>query len=226
MNLFKMKGHWGNLTATIYDIVVAEGLSDLYDLIIQTFFKELPGGSSVLDLGCGSGQIANKIARLNPGIEVLGMDLSESQILRAKKRGNGISNLRFCTGDAMKLDLNDSVFNSVISCASIKHWPNPKRGIEEMLRVCRPGGTIYIFEVDKEADWNSAKGFVSRWNLLVPWERPLITLYFKLFVSAQRLTDTGLLSLMKDVGIENPNVQRIVEHPVVIGIGKKPKSYK
>jgi len=206
--------------AFLYDRVVASAIGYLYDALAEFFFADLADGCRFLDLGCGSGQVSLRIARQNPQAQVVGIDLAAGQIARAKKRSQGMTNLTFEIGNAMNLHLPDNSFDIVLSVASIKHWPDMSQGIHEMTRVCKPEGHVWVIEVDTHCTDEEAENFVATWKL-VPGTRPLIRRYFQNFVSNQGLNLKELEELLRKANLKDVYVQRIPDHPFIIGTGIK-----
>jgi len=221
MHLFKMKGSWNDRLAFLYNLVVASGLDHLYNAFAGFFLSDLPEGSRVLDLGCGAGQVAVRVAEMNPKAEVLGVDLSQSQIALARRRGRGLANLSFETGDAMDLRLPEDRFDIVFSMASIKHWPDPIRGLQEMRRVCRPGGRIWVVEADTQSTRQEARDFVANWRWVLPGTRPLVRWYFRFVVGWQGLSLKDLDRLLSEAGFADVLTQKALGQPIVIGTGTK-----
>jgi ubiquinone/menaquinone biosynthesis C-methylase UbiE len=221
MHFFKMEGPWNGWMAWLYDAIVAEGIGDLYDAVAEGLLSDLPAGSRVLDLGCGSGQIATRAARRNPRAFVFGLDLSQGQVARAHTRGLGVPNVRFGVGDALCLPLADGGFDLVISAAMIKHLPDRRQGLTQMRRVCREGGTVCVIEVDRESSREAAAHFVNRWRWVLPGTRRLCSEYFVRFVAGQGLTEKELVTLFGDAGLSSVNVQRVPDQPFVVGFGHR-----
>lgn len=221
MHFFKMEGAWHGWMGSLYDAVVAAGLSDLYDAVVEAFLSDLPAGFRILDLGCGSGQISIRAARRSPYAFVLGLDLSTGQIGRAHARGLGISNLAFGIADALCLPLADGSIDLVVSAAMIKHLPDPRQGLDQMRRICRKGGSVCVIEVDRDLSWGAARGFVDRWRWVFPGTRRLLSAYFHRFVAGQGLTEDGLRASLCSVGFSSVEVRRVPEQPFVVGFGIK-----
>lgn len=219
MHLFNMKGTWSGGTAWLYDTVVAAGIDPLYEGLASFFFSDLPQGHRLLDLGCGSGQISFHIARQNPLAQVLGIDLAEGQIARARSRAAGLKNLSFEVGNAQELKQPDNYFDQVVSCASIKHWPDPLAGLREMHRVCKPGGRIVIIEADSQTTLDKARYFVSYWRYVL--SESLIAFYFKKFVAEQGISTGQLKELVTAAGFSEVLVQETPSLPLVIAVGRK-----
>jgi SAM-dependent methyltransferase len=98
-------------------------------------------GASLLDVACGSGQLGLIAARR--GAKVTGVDIATNSILAARGRAasEGLD-ARFDEGDAEALPYTDASFDVVASIYGAMFAPRPERVAAELLRVCRPGGTI------------------------------------------------------------------------------------
>ncbi len=105
---------------------------------------ELQPDDTVLDLGCGTGWLCRTIAGRVPEGQVVGMDVSDAMVHRACDASIGFHNLTFLTGSADRIIWGDDYFTKVISVESAYYWPEPARGIREILRVLRPGGSAWI----------------------------------------------------------------------------------
>ena len=98
-------------------------------------------GTSLLDVACGSGQLALIAARR--GVITTGVDIATNAILAARGRADaeGLA-IRFDEGDAEDLPYEDGSFDVVASLFGAMFAPRPEWVAGEMVRVCRPGGTI------------------------------------------------------------------------------------
>ena len=111
-------------------------------------------GASLLDVACGSGQLALIAARR--GIRVTGIDIATNSILAARGRAASEElDARFDEGDAEDLPYADASFDVVASIYGAMFAPRPEQVAAEMLRVCRPGGTIAM------ANWTK-EGFIGK----------------------------------------------------------------
>jgi len=122
----------------------------------EAFYARLsvPRGSRLLDVGCGSGQLA-LIASRN-GADATGVDIAENLVERARERARveGLG-ARFRLADAEALPFADASFDVVTSLAGAMFAPRPEIVTGELLRVCRPGGIIAM------ANWTE-QGFVGK----------------------------------------------------------------
>jgi SAM-dependent methyltransferase/biotin operon repressor len=112
-------------------------------------------GSTVLDAGCGSGELVLRLSRM--GISVIGVDQSQEMLSRAGKRvaseGNG-SNVELRLGSAEHLPLADSSVDGVIAHMLLHHLSEPSEFFQEAARVCRDGGRCSVIELTPHEDFD------------------------------------------------------------------------
>jgi SAM-dependent methyltransferase len=103
----------------------------------------------LLDVACGSGQLGLVAARR--GARVTGIDIASNAILAARGRAasEGLD-ARFEEADAEDLPFPNASFDVVTSLYGAMFAPRPDRVADELLRVCRPGGTIAMGNWTKE----------------------------------------------------------------------------
>jgi SAM-dependent methyltransferase len=119
----------------------------------------IPEGASLLEVACGSGQLALVAARR--GARVTGVDIAANSILAARERAQaGGLTARFDEGDAEALPYADASFDMVASIFGAMFAPRPDLVAQELVRVCRPGGTIAM------ANWTKT-GFIGQMFALV-----------------------------------------------------------
>lgn len=103
---------------------------------------QVVAGRSVLDAGCGSGYGVRILSEAGAG-EVTGIDI-DSEAIAAAERTYGGNRASFLCGDLAALGLPDDSFDVAVCFEAIEHLPDPARGIAELRRVIRPGGTIVV----------------------------------------------------------------------------------
>ncbi|HKV28035.1 MAG TPA: class I SAM-dependent methyltransferase [Candidatus Acidoferrales bacterium] len=101
-------------------------------------------GDEVLDVGCGGGWLVREIASRVPQGRVLGMDVSDEMIGRARRSAAGLRNVEFEIGGVDAIPRGANSFDRVISVESSYYWPDPAAGIRQIFRVLRPGGSAWI----------------------------------------------------------------------------------
>jgi SAM-dependent methyltransferase len=106
-----------------------------------------PPGWRWIDVGCGSGAFTELLVeRCAPG-EVLGIDPSEGQLAFARARpASRVAEFR--QGDAMALPFPADRFDAAVMALILVFVPEPAKGLAEMVRVVRPGGTVAAYMWD------------------------------------------------------------------------------
>ena len=107
-----------------------------------------PGGSVLLELGCGPGFYARRLASRFPDLRVVGLDRSPAQlgVARARLAAARIGNCRLDLGDATALPYPDASVDAVVSARLLAAVAAPGRVVAEAHRVLRPGGRCFIAE--------------------------------------------------------------------------------
>jgi ubiquinone/menaquinone biosynthesis C-methylase UbiE len=109
---------------------------------------ELPPGSRLLDVGCGTGVLTRALARL-PGSEaVIGIDTAPSLLVRARALAADLPNVTFLEGDARALPVDDDAVDAIVFDSTFSHVPGTERVVAEAARVLRPGGLLAVFDGD------------------------------------------------------------------------------
>jgi ubiquinone/menaquinone biosynthesis C-methylase UbiE len=112
----------------------------------------LTEGMRLLDVGCGPGTITMDLAeRVGPSGRVTALERTEEALGLARDEAarRGATNVDFVVGDAQHMDLSDDLFDVVHAHQVLHHLDDPVRGLQEMRRVCRPGGLV----ADRESDY-------------------------------------------------------------------------
>lgn len=95
----------------------------------------------MLDIGCGGGILAEEMTRR--GYVVTGADLSESSVKAATRhaRESGLD-IRYVVASAYELPFEDASFDAVVMSDVLEHLHDLPRGLDEAIRVLRPGGLL------------------------------------------------------------------------------------
>ena len=106
----------------------------------------------VLDVGCGSGQLAVALAPLVA--HVTGVDLTPAMLdqARALQAKAGVANVDWKEADSLRLPVADGAFDLVISRSMFHHAANPLGTLAEMRRACAAGGRIAVLDLTPDAD--------------------------------------------------------------------------
>jgi SAM-dependent methyltransferase len=103
---------------------------------------DVPEAALVLDAGCGTGRYSAAWKALLPGATIVGVDINRTILATGQVNPAALSRV---TGTLERLPFADGCFDVVMSRGVIQHTANPRRALEELLRVCKPGGLLYFY---------------------------------------------------------------------------------
>ena len=109
-------------------------------------YIDLPPNSNVLDIGCGTGRLLQRLAREFPSLKGTGLDFSEQMLLQARRSNQYRSRLIFVQGSSSPLRFVDEQFDAVFCTISFLHYLQPDPVLAEIYRVLRPGGIFYLVD--------------------------------------------------------------------------------
>jgi ubiquinone/menaquinone biosynthesis C-methylase UbiE len=122
-------------------------------------------GDRVLDLGCGPGNQLGLIARLNPDVQFIGIDLSAEMLVLAEKNlaVRGARNVELRRGDITCLEgIAGTSIDAVISTVVLHHLPDEAalfRCFAEVARVLKPNGGLYLVDFGHLKTEAAIRGF-------------------------------------------------------------------
>lgn len=135
-------------------------------------FVTLPEGGVGLDVGCGSGALTIACAKRNPGARMVGCDVwsgpyesvYSGEICRRNAAAEGVENVRFLEGNAVKLPFADEAFDAVTSNYVYHNVAGRSRQklLLETLRVLKKGGTFAIHDLMSPARYGDMQAFADR----------------------------------------------------------------
>lgn len=127
--------------------------SGFYDVIFNKLFQEsrqaaiasldLRPGANVLEVGVGTGLALPLYPR---HCQVTGIDLSESMLKHGWERvkQHRLDHVRLIKMDATSMEFEDNTFDGVMAAYLISVVPDPRKVLNEMIRVCKDGGKIVL----------------------------------------------------------------------------------
>jgi SAM-dependent methyltransferase len=142
---------------------IAEMVSDVGDRVVER--AGIRPGAEVLDVGAGTGNAS--IAAAKAGGRVIASDLTPElfEVGRRRAAEAGVD-IEWVTADAEELPFEDGRFDYVLSSIGVQFAPRHEVVARELVRVCRPGGTIGL------GNW-AADGYIGQfWTRMGPYLPP------------------------------------------------------
>jgi phosphatidylethanolamine/phosphatidyl-N-methylethanolamine N-methyltransferase len=142
--------------AHVYDRLWGRAFGNKEHAVIESL--NLRPGQRVLEVGVGTGI---SLEAYPPYVHVVGIDPSLDMLehAKAKARENQWRNVELSQGDALNLTMPDASFDVVCAFHVITVVPDPVRMMNEMYRVCKPGGLIVI--INHFRSENPVLGFIT-----------------------------------------------------------------
>ena len=138
---------FGAIASFFYRLWAEPALVPMHDRIAAEIPLER---GRILDVGCGPGRLTRRIAAARPNAQVMGLDLS-ADMIRQAERGPRLPNLAFRRGRPASL-AREEPFDFAVSVLSFHHWEEPAQDLAAIHRILAPGGRLWIYEQDPEAD--------------------------------------------------------------------------
>jgi arsenite methyltransferase len=148
---------------------------------------------NVLDVGCGAGWLARLLSKLVPEGRVVGMDVSDEMVRHARRNCAALDNVVFIVGGVDEIPWQEMFFTQVISVESAYYWPDPARGLREIHRVLREGGSAWLL-----INYYRDNPHCHQWGPLLP-------------VPTKLLSAEEWAALFRDAGFTDVAHRRIVD---------------
>ena len=140
--------------------VIARSLVPAANDLINSL--EIGPGSKVLDVACGSGNLA--IVAAGKGAHVNGIDIVDDLIRQSKERAEEQNlNIDFIVGDAEALPYSDNQYDYVVTMFGAMFCPRPDVTTKELFRVCKPGGKVVMANWTQNDFANDFFGTISKY---------------------------------------------------------------
>lgn len=125
------------------------------DVWVRTYLQpHLVSGASVLDVGCGPGVILSATTAIDRKIRGTGLDLSAVRVQQAQERHRGNRRVQFFRGDVQQMPFESASFDVVYTRMLLQYVLDKERAVDEMVRVCKPGGAVLLQDLDGQLVWH------------------------------------------------------------------------
>ena len=129
-----------------------ERLQDQAGTLVELLHSDpsYPGGSTVLEVGCGVGAQTVTLAQRSPEARFTSIDLAADSIAEASRRSDqaGVTNVEFRQADIFAMPFDAGSFDHVFVCFVLEHLSRPADALAILKGVLKPGGTITVIEGD------------------------------------------------------------------------------
>lgn len=126
---------------------ISFGLHKLWkNLIINDVSEKICTDGKILDICCGTGDIAIGIAKKRKDLKVIGADFSASMLSKAKQKSKTLDNIDWNEANAMELPYSDNQFDAACISFGLRNTTNYRTVLTEMKRVIKKGGYIYCLD--------------------------------------------------------------------------------
>ncbi len=160
----------------IYDFLMRESPMQKYYLEIARDLTSRISGGRLLDVGTGPGRLLREIHRINPNIELYGLDVSSAMLQQARKNLSGTP-VNLQQGNIRKTGFPGESFELVACSGSFYLWDRPEEGLREIFRILKKNASAYLFECRREYDRqelkSALKGNLRQVNLIARILGPL-----------------------------------------------------
>jgi len=142
--------------------------------LMRWFDGVTPTHCQVLDVACGTGDLALAAARARPDAQVFGVDAARGMIEVARRRiaPGDTGRVTFATGDLTRLELADASADVILAGYALRNVPHYGEALAELRRVLRPGGHLFTldFHCPSNAVWRELfLGYLQLSGGIVGW---------------------------------------------------------
>ena len=131
----------------------AETQTREYRAIVDAIAADRP--ARVLDWGCGYGQISDMLLRR--GLDVASFECRGPGSPDAEVALGHYPEIRaYVSSEPVALPYPDASFDAVLSCGVLEHVQNPGASLDELRRILRPGGRLYVYKLPNRFSWLEA----------------------------------------------------------------------
>jgi demethylmenaquinone methyltransferase/2-methoxy-6-polyprenyl-1,4-benzoquinol methylase len=176
----------------------------------------------VLDLCCGTADVMILLQKRRGRATILGSDFCHPMLLEARKKTQS----PIFEADALALPVSDASLDLITIAFGFRNLANYRRGMEELLRVLKPGGVAAVLEFSQPTNrvWRMTYGLVSR--RILPWIGGLISgsrqAYAYLPESIQKFPGADeLAEQMRDAGFNQVEFDRMAGGAVALHLARK-----
>ena len=183
-------------------------------------------GGRVLDIGCGTGDLALEVTRRMEEVFVVAADYSREMILEGV-RAKGRESFCWCLADALGLPFGDGCFDAVISGYLVRNVSDVDAALREQARVVKPGGRVVCLETCPPEGGITGLPLRLCMALLIPFIGRVAgghTAAYRYLIesSARFMGPSGLARAMENAGLVHRSFRRFMFGTQMLHVSEKP----
>ena len=183
----------------------------------------------ILDVATGTADLAIMASRLLSPQKITGIDISEGMLDLGRKKilqGGLQEQITLYTGDSESIPMDNEQFDAVTVSFGVRNFQNLEKGLQEILRVLRPGGKLVVLEFSRPSLPGVQQLYALYMNIVTPGVGRIFsksrTAYQYLNDSVQKFPEgKDFIAIMEKAGFKNTSFQRLSLGICTIYIGEK-----
>jgi demethylmenaquinone methyltransferase/2-methoxy-6-polyprenyl-1,4-benzoquinol methylase len=184
----------------------------------------------VVDVACGTAEVAVEVLRQYPRAQVVGVDFSFAMLTRARAKllEAGLNGrCQLAGADALRLPFGDGLFDGALIAFGLRNLSDSRAGLEEMMRLVKPGGRVVVLEFGRPPSRALRALYELYFTRVLPWVGRLISGHPRAYsylpasvLAYPEPEDIG--RLMAEVGLKNVGLKRMTAGIVALHVGEVP----
>ncbi|MFW5721326.1 MAG: bifunctional demethylmenaquinone methyltransferase/2-methoxy-6-polyprenyl-1,4-benzoquinol methylase UbiE [Bacteroidota bacterium] len=162
-----------NNIARRYDFLnhfLSLGIDKIWRKKAIKFLVNIKHNPVLLDIACGTGDLAIEALTLNPE-KIIGLDISDEMLKIGRKKidKKNVSHIiSLQNGDAENISFDNNYFDGITVAFGVRNFENLSKGLTEMCRVLKPGGHVVILEFSKPRSFPVKQIYQFYFNVILP----------------------------------------------------------
>ena len=124
----------------------------------------------ILDIATGTGDLALMMSTLNPD-KIIGLDISAGMLEVGKQKiakANLTDKIEMIVGDSENMPFKDNSFDAITVSFGVRNFANLNKGLQEIKRVLKPGGTFVVLETSVPTKFPYKQGYRFHTSVILP----------------------------------------------------------
>ncbi len=197
-------------------------------LVAERLRPALGKDSCVLDVACGTGDLAFAVQAAAPASRIVGTDFCRPMLEIAARKTSTVGRaIPFVEGDALSLPFAEKTFDAVTIGFGLRNLSSVEEGLRELLRVLKPGGVVAILEFSTPVVPGFRALFQFYFSRVLPFIGGALSgsrvAYEYLPDSVRKFPDQQrLVSMMRDAGFEEVRFENLTGGIAALHLGRRP----